>query len=299
MKNSVRRLANMGAALVVVTLPAVAPAQDTQEGQQSYLTRSMGIDQKLGASVPKDPTFLDETGVKRTFGSVFKGRPVLVLPLSLTCNGGCHLLVDGLEKTLFHTAHPNEHKVIQTEGRNRLTVGKDLDVVLLSIRPTETPVQAAKTKAEFQKAVGYAAEPVTVFTGTLDQITKVTDAIGFRFFYDPQTKVLRNATGSVLLTADGRVSSYTIANDFPTVFLERNLEIAQDGRIGSKADTSRMFGCIDEDPGLAKRRDLIENYYKGAGLLTLAVVVGWIGSMIRKERRLNPSSDLGGQPGGA
>ncbi|RYG27187.1 hypothetical protein EON82_00280 [bacterium] len=287
-----RRIGTLGAALLALALPTVAPAQ-----QQSELTRHMGIDQKLGATVPKDAVFHDETGSERTFGSVLQGRPVLLVPIRLTCNGGCLLIRDNLQKVLYRAEHPNERKLVKKEGPNVLQVGKDLDVVFLSLDPREQPADGAKLKAEFKKKVGYEAEPVMVLTGSLDQIQKVTKAIGFRYLFDPQRDILNNATGTALITPNGHVSAYTVGNSLQTIVLERGLDLAKKDEIGSLADESDKFGCIELGRTVLARRGKIEAAYTGAGVVFIAGFAFWIGSMLRNERKQN--QDLGGQPGGA
>jgi len=257
----------------------------------------MGIDQKLGATVPMTAQFTDETGHTREFGSLLKGRPVLVVPMMLKCTAGCLVLRDSLQKTLFSADHPNQRKLIKKEGRNVLQVGQDLDIVFLSLDPTEGPNDSLAIKAQFQEKVGYPADPVTILTGSLAQIHKVTDAIGFRYFYDPQKKILNNATGSVLLTPDGRVSAYTIGNDFPTIVMERNIDTARSNAIGTRADDSNKFGCVQLPPDVVARRGKIEAVYTGACIVFLLGMISWIVSMLRSERKAN--RDLGGQPGGA
>src|SRR4051812_17253599 len=101
MQITLRRIGMWGAALLAVALPAVAPAQE-----QSELTKSMGIDQKLGATIPKDATFVDETNQTRDLGSLLRGRPVLLVPMMLKCPAGCLVLRDALQKTLFSADHP-------------------------------------------------------------------------------------------------------------------------------------------------------------------------------------------------
>jgi protein SCO1/2 len=292
-----RRTGITGAALLALALPAVAPAQFNPKGQQSELTRHMGIDQKLGVAVPKDAVFQDETGAKRTFGSVLQGRPVLVLPLRLRCDGGCLLMRDSLQKVLYRAEHPNERKLVKKEGPNLLEVGKDLDVVFLSLDPREKPADGAALKADFEKKIGYTAEPVTVLTGSLDQIQKVTKAIGFRYLFDPQRDILNNATGSVLISPDGHVSAYTVGNGFQTIVLERSLELAKANQVGALADESDKFGCIQLGRAILARRAKIEAVYTGAAVVTMLAVASWIGLMLRSER--NRNHDLGGQPGGA
>ena len=292
MTTILRRTGIIGAATIALFLPAVAPAQ-----QQSELTRHIGIDQKLGATVPKDAAFQDETGARRTFGSVLHGRPVLVVPIRLRCNGGCLLIRDGLQKVLYRAEHPNEHKLVKKEGPNLLEVGRDLDVVFLSLDPREGPADGADLKADFEQKIGYSAEPVTVLTGSLDQIQKVTKAVGFRYLFDPQQDVLNNATGTVLITPDGHVSGYTVGNALQTIVLERSLDLAKENKVGPRADDNDKFACIQLGRAILARRGKIEAVYTGAGIVTIAVLGLWIGSMLRSER--NQKRDLGGQPGGA
>ena len=283
----VRRLGFWGAVLTTVASPAVAPAQAKMSAPQSSFTKVMGIDQRLGGKVPLDATFQDETGTTRTFGSVLKGRPVLVVPFPLRRNAGCGIAIEGLQKVLFKADHPNQRALFEKQGGNALAIGKAFDLVFLSLDPTERPIDAAQTKIDFQKKIDpdRTVEPITALTGDESNIRRVTNALGFRYFYDPATKALRNPTGSVLLTPDGRISSYTIGNDYPTVVLERSVETAGANGIGSKVDQTEMFGCVQLPASVIERRGKIETIITGFALLTLATVVFWIGSMLRAERR--------------
>ncbi len=279
----VRRLGSLGAAILAVALPAAAPAQAGEIGLD--VSRDLGIDQKLGAAVPRDVTLVDETSATRTFGSVLKGRPVLVLPFPLRRLAGCGIAIDGLEKTLFRAAHPNERKLVSKKGPDRLRVGKDLDLVFLSIDPHDKPLDASATKSEFEKQVGYDAEPVTCLLGDAKSVRRLTDALGFRYVVNEATGALWNPTGAALLTPDGRISSYTVGNDFQTVEMERNLEIATAGKIGTKSDATSPFACVQLASSVIERRGKIETVITGFALLTLAIVAFWIASMLRAERR--------------
>lgn len=282
----VRRVGTLGAAILAVALAAVSPAQRVQ----SDFTKSMGIDQRLGAKVPLDVAFQDETGATRTLGSLLKGRPLLVLPFPLRRTAGCGVVAEGLQKTLARAAHANDHAIFKKEGPDQLVIGKDFDVAFLSLDPAETPTDGAAAKIDFQNKLGTSVEPVTALTGDEASIRRATDALGFRFFHDPATRAMRNPTGAALLTPDGRISSYTIGNDFQTKPLEENLALAKAGRIGTKADDTQMFGCVQLASSVIERRGKIERIITLFALLTLGTVVLWIGSMLRAERRASQSN---------
>ena len=283
----VRRLGILGAAAFAVGLPVVASAQATMKGPQSSFTKTMGIDQRLGQTVPLDATFQDETGATRTIASLLKGRPVLVVPFPLRRSAGCGIAIEGLQKVLFKADHPNQRALFAKQGANALAIGKTFDLVFLSLDPNERPTDAAQTKIDFQNKIDpdRAVEPITALTGDAKNIRRVTNALGFSYFYDPATKALRNPTGSVLLTPDGRISSYTIGNDYPTVVLETAIKTAQANEIGTKVDQTEMFGCVQLPASVIERRGKIESIITGFALLTLVTVVFWIGSMLRAERR--------------
>lgn len=284
MSHSSRRIGTLGAAILAFALPVVASAQGPNADFRPE--RDLGIDQNLGKSVPLDAQFTDETGAPRTLGSVLKGRPVLVVPFPLRRTAGCGVAIEGLGKTLFRSANPNVRKLIKKEGPNKLVLGQTFDLVFLSIDPRDKPEDAAKTKADFLKALNDETLPVTCLLGSKDETKRVTDALGFRFYYNASTGALWDPTGAVLLTPQGQISSYTLGNDFQTVELERDLETAAAGRIGEKANApASPFACAQLATSVLDRRGKIEGVITGFALLTLATVVYWIGSMLRTERR--------------
>ena len=287
-----RRIGTLGAAVLAVALPAVASAQGGRPGFDP--SRDLGIDQNLGKMVPLDARFTDDTGAPRTLGSTLKGRPVLVVPFPLRRLAGCGIAIEGLGKTLFRSANPNVRKLIKMDGPNKLLLGKTFDLVFLSIDPRDRPEDAASTKADFLKTLGDDTLPVTCLLGSESETKRVTDALGFRFFYSASTGALWDPTGAVLLTPQGAISSYTLGNDFQTVELERGVETAAAGRVGDRANApASPFACAQLATAVVERRGKIEAVVTGFALLTLATVVLWIGSMLRAERR--PASDVNRQ----
>src|SRR4051812_44371204 len=132
--NATTNLLKAGAIALGVGLAAFVPAQDANN--QSELTRSMGITQRLGEYVPKDAQFKDEDGKTIHFGDLLQGRPIVLVPIFYACRTGCPLVTDSVMQTLAKAG----------KSENEMIPGRDLDVVLLSIHPKETPELARAKK---------------------------------------------------------------------------------------------------------------------------------------------------------
>lgn len=279
------------AAMALLALAAFAPAQQ-DEKNESPLARSMGITQKLGQQVPKDVTFKDDDGKTVRFGDMLHGRPILLVPIFYACRTGCALVTDSVLKTMAKAGKSNE-----------LVVGRDLDVVMLSIHPKETPDLARSKKQLILNALvppNASADwmPRTskswhLLTGDLASIHQVTDAIGFKYKYDAEKDLINHPTCTVMLTPTGKISSYTIGNDFPTRVVTTNLATAARDEVGIKADQSMMFGCIMLDPATGKYRVVVENVLRLAGVLTILILGASIVNMSLKSKR---EARQGGDP---
>jgi len=275
-------------ALLLIVLTLASAAVFGQNGNP--ITDSMGITQKLGDKIPANVPFKDEAGQDVTLGSYLQGRPIVLFPIFYKCQTGCAVITHEFLQTLLTASHPTGIKALidksQTDN-NGLKIGKDFDVVMVDIDPRETPALAAAKKNVIMNAFD---DPTAdahwhLLTGTLDNIHRVTDAIGFKYYYNPALDVIRHPTGSVILSPDGTISSYTIGNDFPTKVLSSALEIAKQNQVGQPADESRMFGCIQIDRKTHKVTLVVENIVRLGCVLTLLTMIIGISLMIRSERK--------------
>jgi protein SCO1/2 len=284
--------------ILALTLGAVAfasaqdAAQEPDRKNESPLARTMGITQRLGETVPKDATFKDEDGKTIHFGDLLHGRPIVLIPIFYACRTGCPLVTDSVMKTLAKAG----------KAEDELIPGRDLDVVLLSIHPKETPELARAKKNLILNAMeppnapegwrNRAEKGWHLLTGSLESIHQVTNAIGFKYKYDPKYDLINHPTCTVILTPTGRISSYTIGNAFPTVVAKEDLATAAKDAVGEKADQSMMFGCIMLDPTTGKYRVVVENVLRLLGALTVIVLVTSIVWMTRTSKRDERESGL-------
>jgi protein SCO1/2 len=245
----------------------------------------MGITQRLGEYVPKDVPFKDESGKSVKFGDMLHGRPVVLVPIFYQCRTGCSVLSEQILQTLARA----------NKGADKLVVGRDLDILMLSIFPKETPDLAQSHKAFLLKAFepphasaewwSNTNQGWHLLTGSYESIRRVTDAVGFKYSYNPQKDLINHPTCTVMLTPAGQISSYTIGNDFPTRVVEDDLVLAAKNQIGERADQSMMFGCIMLDPATHKYRVVIENVLRLACALTVLILAAWIAAMTIRTNR--------------
>lgn len=272
----------------IFALTIAVLAVTTASAQQTFnqALKQMKIDQKLGAQVPAEATFADETGQKIKFVSLLGDRPVILLPMFFNCQGICGTEVDNL---------------LQSVAKTKLKVGKDYDVVLLSINPRETPELAQNKKTSLLKVFTDEGSKhgFHFLTGDLEQIRKVTDAVGFGFAYDPTDGRINHPAGLMILTPGGRVSQYIYGAVYPKGELEDSLGLAAQDKLGRKAEVV-LLGCIMIDPVTGRRSLIIENVIRLVAGLTAVGLFSWIGVMTYKHRRepLSASSNLndGGAP---
>lgn len=286
----------LGTLTLTLGLAAFAPAQvpaseDVKRGEQTSIAQSMGITQNLGKSVPLDLQFKDESGKTIQFREVLKGRPVVVIPIFYRCQTACSIITDRVMKTLAKAGR-----------QDHLVVGRDLDIVMVSIHPKETPELArAKKQLILNALTPPNAEPHwreqmdaswRLLTGDEKNVRAlVTDALGVKYKYDAVKNLVNHPTGTIFLTPEGEISSYTIGNEFPTVIAETQLATAAKHQVGDRVDQSMMFGCIMLDPETMRYRPVVQRILQVGGVLTILAMAGLIVTMNIQTKRKNP---LGG-----
>ncbi len=180
-----------------LSLPAGAAAQVASRGTVS----DVRFDQKLGAQLPLDRRFRDDDGTERTLAELFGRRVVIVAPVYYGCPMLCNQLLNGLTRSLKPLG---------------LAAGKDFDVVAFSINPGETPDLAAKKKAAYLERDDRSGAESGWHFLTADEpaIGALAQAIGFRFTYNPATKLYAHAAGIVIVTPEGRIARISTGSTF-------------------------------------------------------------------------------------
>jgi protein SCO1 len=229
------------------------------------------FEQHLGASVPLNAVFRDETGAPVMLSRFFGERPVVLALAYYKCPNLCTVVLNGMLESLRDV---------------RQEVGRDFDVVVVSIDPAETPSLAAEKKHTYGMRYGRpgSAKGWHFLTGDAANIRQLADAVGFHYVYEPQSKQYAHASGIMVLTPDGRVSRYFLGIEYPPKDVRAALLQAGESKIGSLANRLLLL-CFHYDPQTGRYTLIITRVIQVAGIGT-ALLVGWmIVHMARYERR--------------
>lgn len=250
------------AAAALFALSACAPAASAQLqgpvqdiGVRPELLKDVGIDQKLNDSIPLGLTFKDETGSSVELRQYFGQKPVVLSLVYYSCPMLCTQVLNGLMRSLRDIP---------------MDIGKQFNVVTVSIDPTERPVLAAAKQALYTGFYGRpgAAEGWHFLTGDAQNIKQLASAVGFRYAYDAESKQFAHASGIILLTPEGRISRYFYGITYHERDLRLGLVDASAGKIGTLTDQVLLF-CYHYDPVTGRYGLLISRIVKLAGVLTM------------------------------
>ncbi len=256
--------------IVLLAMAAIASAENSSTPPK--LPGKVGVTQKLNAALPLDALFRDETGKPVRLGVYFhSGRPVLLNFVYYRCPMLCPTVLESLTNSM-------------TEMRG--DIGKDYDVLTISIDPRDMPKAATEKKARYVRLYGRpsAAEGWHFLTGFDNSIKRLTDAVGFEYAYDGQRDQFAHATTLIVLTPDGRVSRYFNGFEYKPRDLRLGLVEASQGKIGTLTDTVLLL-CYHYDPATGKYSRTAMNGVRVGGVATVLGLGAFIFVMLRSERR--------------
>jgi len=155
-------------------------------------TTSTGVVERLGAKIPLDIVFRDETGTAVRLADLISG-PTIILPVYYSCRNVCAYQQGRMAGTL------------QTLERQPLV---DYKVISISFDETETPEMAARSKRTYLTAIRkpFPAEGWRFLTGDAASIRRFTEAFGYRF--QRQGSDFIHPVASVVVSADGTIIRY-------------------------------------------------------------------------------------------
>ncbi len=235
------------------------------------MLRDVGIEQRLGASLPLDAIFQDESGAAVRLGQYFGRRPVILVLAYYNCPMLCTQVFNGLVSAL---------RVLSFDA------GKEFDVVAVSFDPRDHPADAAAKKKAYVEAYGRpgAVSGWHFLTGSTSSIERVTKAAGFQYRYDESTGQFAHATAIYVATPEGKLSRYFYGIEFAPRDLRLSLIEASNSRIGSPVDQLLLF-CFHYDPKLARYSAAILSIVRMGGVAAVVILSSFLTIMWRRDHK--------------
>ena len=234
--------------------------------------KGAGFDQKLGAQIPLDLTFTDDTGAEVRLGKYFSdGKPVILTLNYYGCPMLCTYILNGVVDAL---------KDVKFE------LGKDIEVVTVSFDPRDTTAIASKKKANYVASLGQkgAEKGWHFLTGKKDQIDQLCSAVGFSYVFDEKSGEFGHASGIMVATPQGKLSHYFYGMMYESKDVRLALVEASKNKIGNPVDKFLLF-CFHYDPVSGKYSAAIMNIVRAGCVVAMSLVFGFLIFALRREFR--------------
>ncbi len=249
--------------------PKLQPG-DTVPNQKPSILDQVGLDQRLNQQVPLDAAFVDEHGKAVQLKQYFGSKPVILIMVYYQCPMLCTQVLNGFTGAM--------NAIV------RFNVGREFDVVTISIDPRDTAQDAAAAKKRYLARYRRpeAEQGWHFLTGQKDQIDAVAQAVGFRYAWDPDVKQYAHASGIMLLTPAGRVAQYYYGIEYVPRDIQLGLIEASKGKIGNVVDQVLLY-CYHYDPRQGRYGAAIFNVLRLTALATVLVLGGFMLMMFRRD----------------
>lgn len=230
----------------------------------------VGIDEHVGATVPRELAFVDTTGQPRTIGAFLDGaRPIVLVMAYARCTMLCSVVLRGVAEAI---------------RTSELEPGRDYLPIVVSLDSSETPDEGARRQNKLLENIGHPGQrdrwPYLV--GEEAQVRRLAGALGFRYAWDPHTQQYAHPAVVFVLTPDGRIAEYVRGVTFDGLAAA----IGRARRGMTTTSTARdLLSCFHFDPSLRRYEAKIALMFRlGAGLV-LASLVALIAALVMWERR--------------
>lgn len=233
--------------------------------EQSKGLPGIAIDEKLGQFLPLELTFNDERGKPVTLRELIH-TPIILTPVYLHCPNVCSLLLQNLADVL--NRFPGEPD-------------REYRVISVSFDEMEKPGLALQKKKTYLKMIQrpFPEDAWRFLTGDIENIRKLTDAVGFHFKRVGQD--FEHPVALIILAPDGKIIRYMYGTDHLPFDLKMAVVEASQGKIGPAISKVVRF-CFSYDP---KANKLVFNTLKVTGTVTLIFALSFVVFLFFKGKK--------------
>ena len=237
------------------------------------------IEQKLGGEIQLNLPMRNSRGDRVESGYYIDGNKPTIITLNYSdCPMLCSVQLDQLTKSL---------------GKLDLKIGRDFQILTVSIDPKEKPEAAAKTKAKYiemlRKTQPGADRGWAFCTADQSIITRLADNLGFRYTYDSKSGEYYHPAMLAFISPTGVISRYSLTVDFPPSDMRKALVEAGEGSVGTPVDQVLLW-CFSYDPDRNSYVPQAWQIMRLAGAGTVGLMIAclapyWIGRKALPKRK--------------
>lgn len=238
--------------------------------------QEVGVQDPIGKEVDPSLVFKDSKGELRSLGSYFYSKfkkPFLLSIIYYECPSLCNLHVKALLAGLVNL---------------NLTVGRDFDVIFVSMDEREGPALAFEKKKTLLESYNRkdAEKGFHLLTGDGKNIKHLSYDLNFKFKWIEDQEVFSHASVTYVLTPEGKVSRVLSGLDSSAQNIKFSLLEASQGKVGSFLDKILLY-CYRFDPKAGKYTLYAYNVMKLGGGLTVFLLAGFlIFSFFYQDRKI-------------
>lgn len=240
--------------------------------------KGLDVEQKIGAQIDLDLTFINEDGQTVALRDYFKhGRPVVLNLAYYSCPMLCGMVIKGVTNSLREVPW---------------LPGREFEVVTVSFDPRETaPLAKAKKEAVL---VDYGRPQARAGWHLLvDQdghAKKLADQIGFKYRWIEREQQFAHGSVTFILTPEGKMSRYLFGLAYEPRDMRLALTEASNGRLGTVVDKFMNY-CYHYDP--VERTYVLKalQVMKLGGAVIVAAMLGMLFFFWRREFKGQSATD--------
>ncbi|UCE06134.1 MAG: SCO family protein [bacterium] len=234
--------------LIIAQFNSIARADDQEI--------EVGIIEKLGDYIPSDVFFHNEKGDSVTLKD-FIDKPTILSFVYFRCPTICPRMLSEL--------------IVLLEKID-LEPGKDFNLITISFDPTDAPEFAADKKMNYMKSLERKIPESAwhYWTGDINNITKITEAVGYRFKKDKRDFIHPSAI--IILAPDGKIIRYIMGLSYLPFDVKMALIEAAEGRVGPTINKVLLY-CFSYDP---QGRTYAMNITKITGTIILFLIIVFV-----------------------
>lgn len=244
-------------------VPAAAGGPSNQP--PAFSPGEVGIDERLGASVPLDLVLKDEEGKPVRLGDLIDKPTILTLNF-FRCTGICTPLLNG---------------VVETINQSPMIPGKDYQIITVSFDDRDTPEIALGKRTNYLKQINKPFPPTAwhFLTGDSATTKALTDSVGFKF--KRQGDQFIHAGAIIFLSPKGKVTRYMYGITFLPADVQMAVIEAAKGEVRPTINKWLRF-CFSYDPA---GRGYVFSVTKAGATIVLLLAGAFLAYLVIKGPR--------------